>query len=256
MENQVVIPIDEHRIYGMLHMPQHSPNDKLPVVVICHGFVSNKVGQHRIFVQTARQLCQAGFAVLRFDYIGCGESTGEYQNITLPRQVNETIGVIDFLVAHPNINSHNVILLGHSLGGCIASNVAGLDKRIKKLILWSPVAKPLEDIVGIVGDELYQACLDSGIGHYQGFQLGREFFKSLSRTLPLERVKDFQGNVLIIHGTNDVETPLANAHFYEHALSERLQGIQKVKVIDGADHTYNSPLWEQEVIEATLQWLK
>jgi len=63
-------------------------------------------------------------------------------------------------------------------------------------------------------------------------------------------------NVLIIHGTSDAETPLINAHFYELALSDRLHGLHKVKLIDGADHTYNTPQWEQEVIETTLHWLK
>ncbi|MEM5769468.1 MAG: prolyl oligopeptidase family serine peptidase, partial [Bacillota bacterium] len=65
----------------------------------------------------------------------------------------------------------------------------------------------------------------------------------------------FPGDVLIIHGTHDVETPLSNARLYENALRNRAQGRYTLKLIEGADHTYNSPLWEKEVIEGTVQWL-
>lgn len=255
MEKQVVIPLGEHRISGVLHMPEHAAEGTLPAVVICHGFISNKVGQHRLFVKAARALSRAGFAVLRFDYVGCGESTGEYQDITLTQQAEDTIGVLNFLSTQPQIDPRRIILLGHSLGGGIASYVAGTDPRVTGLVLWSPVAKPWEDITGIVGEQLARTCLGGGDGHYQGFSLGRDFFISLSKVLPLEKVGDFTGDVLIMHGTNDVETPLTNVRLYEEALGVRPQGDVTFKLVDGADHTYNAPVWEQEVIDGTVQWL-
>ncbi len=256
METQVMIPVGNHRIYGMLHVPEHLSDRKLPVVVICHGFISNKVGQHRIFVKTAREISQHGFAVLRFDYTGCGESTGEYENITFDRQVDETSIVLDFLATLPYIDSGHIIMLGHSFGGSIASYVAERHKIVRKLILWSPVANPLADIIGIVGKELYQECMEGKQVHYQGFELGREFFVSLTGLLPLEKIKGFNGDVLIVHGTEDYETPLLNAHLYEHAVGKRPVGEYEMKIIGGADHTYSSPLSEKEVIAITLQWLK
>jgi uncharacterized protein len=256
METSVVIPTGKDQICGTLHMPQHFFNEKLPVILICHGFISNKIGQHQIFVKAAREFCKNGFAVLRFDYTGCGESTGEHHNITLPNQVRETLKVLDFLALQPNIDAENIILLGHSFGGGVATIVAGRARRIKRLILWSPVANPLEDIVGIVGDDIYQRSLAGRPVDYLGFELGREFFLSLSKLLPLKKIRDFSGDVLIIHGSGDAETPLINTQYYSQALSERPLGNYEVKVIDGADHTYASPVWEQEVIALTLNWLE
>ena len=94
-------------------------------------------------------------------------------------------------------DADQIVLLGHSLGGCIAAIVAGLDKRISKLILWSPVARPLEDIVGIIGEELYSECLQNKVVNYHGFEVGLEFLASLSSTRPLEKIQNFFGKVLL-----------------------------------------------------------
>jgi len=255
MESSIVIPIGDQRIYGMLHLPSQFSGGKLPTVVICHGFVSNKVGQHRIFVKTARALCQRGYAVARFDYCGCGESSGGHQDVTLARQVEETVKVLDFLAAYPDLDSDNYILLGHSFGGCVAAIVAGRDRRVGKLVLWSPVANPLMEIVEIVGQGLYQKSLAGEQVDYQGFELGREFFLSLSQISPLQEVKDYFGDVFIVHGTADVETPVENARAYEHTLGNRPLGTQTVYLVDGADHTYSSPCWEHAAIRATSKWL-
>lgn len=255
MEEQVVVHTGNHRLYGMLHIPPLAAQEKFPIVVICHGFISSKVGQHRIFVKTARAIVRAGYAVLRFDYSGCGESTGEERNISVSEQIKETQSMLDFLATHPRIDTEQIILLGHSLGGAVAAITAGLDKRVKKLILWSPVAQPLAELVAIVGAERYQECLQGKVTAYQGFELGPLFFSSLAQLHPLELIKSFPGKLLIAHGSGDLETPLENADKYRQACDERLQGAVQLHVVEGADHTYSLPLWEEEVIGLTVRWL-
>ncbi|HIE24547.1 MAG TPA: alpha/beta fold hydrolase [Anaerolineales bacterium] len=53
----------------------HSPDtdERVPAVLICHGFAGNRVESHFIFVKVARRLANAGFFVLRFDFRGFGE---------------------------------------------------------------------------------------------------------------------------------------------------------------------------------------
>jgi uncharacterized protein len=254
-ETQIIIRTDKHQLYGMLHLPDAGYGEKHPAVIICHGFIGNKNGQHRIFVKTARALSNRGFAVLRFDFSGCGESTGDYKDVTLTQQVEEAISAIDFAEAHSSVDRNQIILLGHSMGGAVASDVAACDSRISRLVLWAPVARPHEDIVGIVGDDLCKYCLQNGTAEYQGFELSRKFFRSLLRISPLERVKEFQGDVLIAHGSNDEDTPLYNAYLYANSLNMRQKGRCKVEVIEGADHTFESPAWERDVIGLTLNWL-
>lgn len=255
MEQQMIIHTDSHQLSGVLHIPRCHEHEQKPAIVMCHGFIGSKVGQHRMFVKTARRLCLAGFVVLRFDFSGCGESSGEYRQVTITEQLQEASTAIDVLVNHPNVDPGQITLVGHSLGGAIAASVATLDQRINQLILLSPVADPFTDIVQIVGVELYQQCLQESVVNYQGFEIGRDLFLSLPHVHPLENIHTFQGKVLLIHGSEDGDTPLANSHQYQQTLTKRLQGHCELHVVQGADHTYNSPLWEQEVQEVIMQWL-
>lgn len=255
MEQQVIIPSGRERLHGVLHLPPAAQLRPVPVVVICHGFISNKMGQHRLFVTAAREFCRRGWAVLRFDYAGCGDSSGEYQDITLDQQLAETKSVLDFVAAQPMLDRNEIVLLGHSFGGCLATLTAARDARVKRLVLWSPVARPLVDIVSIVGRERYQACLTHGSVAYQGFTLGQEFFASLRRFAPLHAARALALDVLVLHGSADTDTPLMNAKFYEKALRERRQGRQALVVLEGADHTYTQPRDKQAVIAETLAWL-
>ena len=49
-------------------------------------------------MKTARELAEDGYLVLRFDYIGCGESSGEYGAEGLESMVLQTRSVLDYAV--------------------------------------------------------------------------------------------------------------------------------------------------------------
>ena len=59
-----------HRLVGVLHSPK---KPTVNAIVICHGYASNKTGKAK---KLARFFAQHGYAALRFDFTGCGESAG------------------------------------------------------------------------------------------------------------------------------------------------------------------------------------
>lgn len=61
------------RLLGIVSRP-HAP-ERMGVVVLVGG-PQYRVGSHRQFVLLARALAEAGYAVLRFDFCGMGDSTG------------------------------------------------------------------------------------------------------------------------------------------------------------------------------------
>ena len=74
-EEAITFDCRGERLLGILHHA-HEPSSEIAVVLVVGG-PQYRVGSHRQFVLLARALASAGIAVLRFDYRGMGDSTGE-----------------------------------------------------------------------------------------------------------------------------------------------------------------------------------
>lgn len=72
----MIIQDDGIRLSAVLEKAEGSGN--LPLVIQLHGFSSNKDRPHNI--QAAAAMREAGFATLRFDLYGHGESDGNSGN--------------------------------------------------------------------------------------------------------------------------------------------------------------------------------
>ena len=42
------------QLSGVLHLPKRKQHEKVPLIVLLHGFIGSKVGEHRLFVKAAR----------------------------------------------------------------------------------------------------------------------------------------------------------------------------------------------------------
>ncbi|WJH32435.1 alpha/beta fold hydrolase [Paenibacillus aurantius] len=258
MEQQAVIASPNGKLAATIHRPPAEGNQtpaRKPLVIICHGFLGNRIGVDRLFVKTARALSSSGFLVIRFDYAGCGESEGDYGRGGLHELIAETRSVIDFGLSLPDADPDRVILLGHSLGGAAAIHTAVEDNRVNKLVLWSPVANPFNDIVRIVGRPLYEEVLGKGRADYYGYGLTAGFFESLSKHHPFQEVKKFPGDVLLAHGTSDEVIPVDYSFLYQKVLRIRPAGHCDKEIIYRADHTYSSEDSVKQLIGKTIEWL-
>ena len=121
-------------LVGILALPA-APLDTGVVIIV--GGPQYRAGSHRQFVLLSRALATAGYAVLRFDYRGMGDSTGELLNF---ESVNPDIAcAIDVLqAAIPGLR--NVVLWGLCDGASAALLYchAVQDSRIRGLCLLNP----------------------------------------------------------------------------------------------------------------------
>ncbi|MGB8955617.1 MAG: alpha/beta fold hydrolase [Tumebacillaceae bacterium] len=235
--------------------PARSTAEKAPVIVICHGFVGSRIGVQRLFVKAARELAAHGYAVLCFDYGGCGESPGDYGNSSMEEWIAQTKAVLDAVEAMGGVDPHRITLLGHSLGGAVAALTAGIDPRVRRLVLWSAVGRPFHEIVQIVGKRVYEQIVAEGEAEYFGFTLTARFFESLSRQHPLQAVQGFQGEALVVHGSEDEEVPIENCFLYQHSLWLRPNGQGDKQVIIGGNHTFSNSKSAEQVYRVTRDWL-
>jgi len=121
---------------GTLTYP--SAKGKFPAVIIISGTGKQdrdgSFGDHKPFYEIAERLNKNGFAVLRMDDRGVGESEGVYEDATTMDFVSDLKAEIELLKKHPNIDKDKIGLIGHSEGGAVAFMLASSCKDVKFMV--------------------------------------------------------------------------------------------------------------------------
>ncbi|MBP3040741.1 alpha/beta hydrolase [Bacillaceae bacterium Marseille-Q3522] len=226
---------------------EHIPNGKnVPAVILFHGFTGTKLEPHRFFIKISRTLESLGFASFRFDFLGSGESDGNFEEMTVLGELEEAKTIFKFVKTHPAVDKNRIIVLGLSMGGLVASLLAGqLQDEIEKLILLAPAGTMAQHILAIKDSIPY---IESENAYdVSGNLVGLAFAEQLQKIDVWEQAKKYQKKVLLIHGTNDQTVPYEVSSLY----IGKCYGVQAtLHTIHGADHTFNAYQWEKEVIEA------
>ncbi|MGU3472821.1 alpha/beta hydrolase family protein [Paenibacillus sp. D51F] len=259
MEKQLTLRHDGLELTATLHYPAGGGaerEERKPAVLICHGFVGSRIGVDRLFVKTARQLAAQGSYVLRFDYGGCGESGGSYGSLGFDSMVEQTRTALDYILSMDCVDPQRITLLGHSLGGAVALHTAVKDKRVTRLVMWSSVGYPFNDIVRIVGRGGYDEAVLKGSTDYAGYTLEPVFFDSLQQHQPFQAASRFGGDVLLVHGTSDDVIPADYSFLYQKVFWTRGDGLCDKEIIFQADHTYSTRAHQEEAIRLTADWLE
>src|SRR5437899_512585 len=129
MEERVTFVSDGLKLTGVLHVPdRRGPRERRPAFLVLHGFGSNKDSGGS--VATAKMFTSFGYAALRFDMRGCGESEGVRGRVICLEQVEDTRSALTFLAARPEIDPDRIGAMGASFGAAVAVYTAGVDQRV------------------------------------------------------------------------------------------------------------------------------
>ena len=85
---------DGHILRGIVNIPEDGT--RFPAIVNVHGFTGNKSGYKSIYTHTARLLAEHGFASVRFDLYGNGESDGEFEDMTFTGILHDIEDIINW----------------------------------------------------------------------------------------------------------------------------------------------------------------
>lgn len=224
------------------------------VIIICHGLIGSRVGVDRLFVKASNLLTEMGYLVIRFDYKGCGESSGEYGRNRLSDLIDQTEAMIQF--AYDELSIKELILLGHSLGGAVALFTAINNSRVSRLIQWAAVGKPAFDIKRIFGEERLSELAEKEVVDFYGYSFYQTYFDSLSDYFPIESCRQFSGDVLIAHGTVDKDIPYQYLNEYKQEYLRRDKGTVETLLIENGEHTFSSSSQFNQLINGTIKWLE
>lgn len=128
---------------GVVERPARLARDQpLPAVVLIHGSGPNDRDEtmygHKPFRLLSAWLTEAGYAVLRYDKRGVGESGGTTQGATIVDFAADAEAAFDFLRSRSDIDGRHIGLLGHSEGGMVAPLIAARRPEVAWLVLLAP----------------------------------------------------------------------------------------------------------------------
>jgi len=253
MQTFVEIESRNLSLRGMLHIPENI-STKVPIVIIFHGFAGNKMGPHFIFVKLSKLLESMGIASLRCDFAGSGESDGDFMDMTMGTELEDANNILNYVKTLSFVDNEKIALLGLSMGGAIASMLAGKRKNdIRTLCLWAPAGNMSQVILSehYIADK-YQEFRKQGYFDVEGLLLGTGFVDNVKDIKIYEKAAGYDKKSLIIHGDKDNVVQLSASEKYIEIFGESSQ----LKIISGANHTFDKKEWEEQVIENTIEFLK
>jgi pimeloyl-ACP methyl ester carboxylesterase len=124
-------------LFGWFHAPFEMAAPRGMGIVLCNPIGEDAVRAHRAFRHLAERLASKGFAVLRFDFRGTGDSAEDEGD---PGRVGawlEDIGcAVDALRARAGVM--RIGLVGLRFGATLAAEVASRMGGLDALVLWHP----------------------------------------------------------------------------------------------------------------------
>ncbi len=256
-EQAVSFENHDQRLWGMLHLP-HGAGPH-PAVLLLHGLTASRIESHRFFVHLARALAARGIAALRFDFRGSGDSEGEFQDMTAPGELSDAKAGLNWMVAHPALDSARLGVAGVSLGGMIAAQLAGRNPSlIRSLALLAALADPAlfaaaaQQTAGQSSESPLEALARDGYYLLWDYPLGMGFVQTIFEQKPLEDVQRFRGRAIIVHSIGDPTVPVQHAESYQAALGERAV----LRKLESASHVFSEPPAERQAIDLTVSWFQ
>lgn len=223
------------------------PDDGFKQIAVClHGYTGHKNENGFLFKQIAAVLAEHQIATLRYDYMGSGDSDGDFSEQTFETVKNDARAIIKNAVKMNN--GKPIYLIGFSMGGANAARMSQeMPELIEKLVLLSPAGKLINNVSRAFSSH---NIVDNQFVDLGGYYLNKAFFTSLEHADLYEGVEKYQNPVLILQGTKDqAVNPADSKHYAE------LYPHSKYVLIEGAEHCYTKVEYRIQVQKEIIQFL-
>lgn len=240
---------------GMAHIPDEAcAQTKVPAVLIFHGFSADRnemLFSHKIL---ADKLCAQGVASFRFDFMGSGESDGDFKDASVLTEMADAETILDYVRTLKNIDAEKIAIHGMSQGGLVACLLAG--KRAEDVCcvnLWSP-ALCIKDFCqkGYIQEVDIRKIEEEGFVDFRGTKIGKIYYTDIIKTDYEKDMIHYKKPVQIIHGDADTCVPFC----YSEKLKELLGSACTLIAVHGADHDYNTLEYNRKRIDEAIHFFK
>ncbi|MEO1653351.1 MAG: alpha/beta fold hydrolase, partial [Bacteroidota bacterium] len=179
----------------------------------------------------SRALTEQGFAVMRFDFTGLGESEGDFADTNFSSNVEDLVAAARFLEESYKAPS---LLIGHSLGGAA---VLVAKHHLPEVKAVATIGAPYDPAhVSHLFEESHEEIAQKGLALVniggRSFTIKKHFLDALASIESNHIVKNLQAALLVLHSPEDAVVEIENAtQIYKHA-----QHPRSFVGLDEADH--------------------
>lgn len=132
------------QLAGTLTLPPGS--QRSPAIVLITGSGKHdrnaQIAGHELPLVLADAFTRQGYAVLRYDKRGVGQSSGNYDEATTLDFASDATAALGYLRSRSDINPAKVGLVGHSEGATIAAMIAARDPKVAYIVMMGGFALP------------------------------------------------------------------------------------------------------------------
>jgi len=231
------------RLAGIIELPGQPATS---YAIFSHCFTCSK--DLKAIVKISRRLAQQGVAVIRFDFTGLGDSTGDFSTTNFETNVEDILAVAAWLEKHYQPPR---LLLGLSLGGAAMMVVANQLNSVKGLVtLAAPsCTRHLAEFLRHQSPEIESLGVGKVVIGGRTHIVRPQLLESLSRRdLDLEMSR-IDVHHLIFH------SPLDETLGFYHAekIFQTSGGIKTFVTLDGADHLLLNQSGDSDFVADQIQ---
>ena len=245
---KVTLEGSKGKLAAVIQTPELKAGEKVPMVMLMHGFMGKK--ESALEEQMAASLEAQGIASIRFDFNGHGESEGDFQEMTVPNEIEDAKKVYAYVKALPYVEK--IAMSGHSQGGVVTAMTAGElgTEQVAAVVLLAPAAVLRDDAIrgntmGKVYDPLNPPAYVEMFG---GLKLGRDYIQTAFWLPIYETAAKYKGPACIIHGTGDRVVPFT----YGERFHQQWPGSVYHRM-EGHDHGFSQDL--RKVTDLAVRFL-
>lgn len=262
---EVSVKVGEYQLPGMLTLPKGV--QKPPVVILIQGSGSSDMNEslgtapNRPFEDIAHGLAAQGVASLRYNKRTYQYPTVNPKTVTIQYEMlDDAAAAVKLLSSDSRVDANHIYLLGHSLGGMMAPEIAAENPQIKGFVSLAGSLRTLQDLsldqnkaaiaaeaslteqqknamLGQVEAELAKTKTldDGGTGYIMN--VPTNYWKSLNAIHSADIIKKLNVPMLILQGGADFQVyPDKDYPLWQTALSGRSNVT--FKLYDGLSHLF------------------
>lgn len=241
---------------GIIDLPEDAPR---AVAVFAHCFTCSK--DIKATVRISRSLASAGFGVLRFDFMGLGDSQGDFADSNFSTNRGDLIAAIRFMAQR---FMPPTLLVGHSFGGAACLAVASETESVRGVCT---IASPSDTHhLATLLEKMNPQIASSGRGEVtiggRTYAITRQMLDDFRSYDMQQTLGHFTKPVLIFHAPGDETLRFSHALRLLQSLTRGTQeraeshhethSLASLISLPGADHLLTNRPGDVEYVAAML----